>query len=346
MEKAILNNEIEGCEDSHPFIFTKEGPMNIDRNILRICATAILCAVFLRLLGNVSLGSALGPEDVASMALFLQTGRVVRQGDIQETTPETEPTVLETAPPEKQPLSFSPEDAQAVEIYDYAGKDPDLEALLMEPLSWDLTQEQPTVLILHTHASESYENTEGYTESSQYRTLEEGYNMISIGDAVAEALTQQGITVLHDRTLHDYPSYDGSYDNARQTISQYLSAYPSIRLVLDLHRDAMVDSSGQQIGYTVSTEKGEAAKVMLVVGCNNDAWAENMALAVKMQVRLEALCPGICRPICLRNAKFNQDQSPGALLIEMGAAGNTRQEALLAAEYVAQAIVELAVGTS
>ena len=319
--------------------------MNIDRNILRICATAILCAVFLRLLGNISLGSALGPEEVASVALFLQTGRVVRQADIPETIPETEPTVPETTVPEPQPFSFSPEDVQSVEVYDYAGKSPDLETLLLEPLSWDLTQAQPTVLILHTHASESYENTENYTESSQYRTLDEDYNMVSIGDAVATALQNAGITVLHDRTLHDYPSYDGSYDNARQTISQYLSEYPSIQLVLDIHRDAMVDASGQQIGYTVTTEKGESAKVMLVVGCNNDAWQENMSLAVKMQARLEVLCPGICRPICLRNAKFNQDQSSGALLIEVGAAGNTRQEALVAAEYIAQAISDLALGT-
>lgn len=320
--------------------------MNIDRNILRVCTTAILCAIFLRLLGNVSFGTSLGPEDVASMALFLQTGRVVRQAEIPETVPPTEPTLPEPTVPEIQPLVFSPEDAQAVEIYDYANKSPDLGALLTEPLSWDLTQEQPTVLILHTHASESYENTENYTESSQYRTLEEEYNMISIGDAVAKALTQQGITVLHDTTIHDYPSYNGSYDNSRQTVSQYLSAYPSIRLVLDLHRDAMVDASGQQIGYTVSTEKGESAKVMFVIGCNNDAWKSNMALAVKLQARLEDMCPGICRPICLRNAKFNQDQSPGALLIEMGAAGNTRQEALLAAEYVAQAITDLAKGTA
>lgn len=324
--------------------------MNIDRKILRICTTAIFCAVLLRLLGNFSLGTAadvFSPVDLASMALFFQTGRMVRQVETQETLPqETQsPTLPEPTQPEKEPFSFSVEDAQGLEIYDYAGKEPDLSTLLMEPLTWDLTQEQPTVLILHTHASESYENTEGYEESSQYRTLDEAYNMVSIGDTITEALTEQGITVLHDRTLHDYPSYNGSYDNARETIAQYLRAYPSIRLVLDVHRDAMVDASGQQIGYTVATGKGDSAKVMLVVGCNNEAWKENMALAVKIQARLEDLCPGICRPICLRNAKFNQDQSPGALLMEMGAAGNTRQEALLAAEYVAQAIADLSKGT-
>ena len=231
-----------------------------------------------------------------------------------------------------------------VEVNDYAGKDPDIETLLLAPLDWDLTGDEPTVLIFHTHASESYTKTEQYTESSQYRTLNEEYNVISVGEQVAQLLEQQGICVLHDKSLHDYPSYNGSYSNSRASVEKYLQDYPSIRLVLDVHRDAMVDSMGKQIGYTVDTEKGKAAKVMLVVGGNNTAWKENMSLAVKLQARLETLCPGICRPISLRKSKFNQQLSPGAILIEMGAAGNTRQEALVAAEYVAEAVLSLSQG--
>ena len=193
---------------------------------------------------------------------------------------------------------------------------------------------------------ESYEKTENYTESSAYRTLDENYNVISVGDHLAEILSRQGIAVLQDKTLHDYPSYNGSYSNSRKTLATYLQEYPSIQLVLDIHRDAMADSAGNQIGYTISTEKGTAAKVMLVVGCNNPGWQENAALAVKLQAQLEKLCPGICRPMSLRKSRFNQDLSPGAILIEMGAAGNTRQEALLAAEYVAEAILALAGGVT
>lgn len=318
--------------------------MNIDGKILRIGTAVILCAVFLRFLGSTA---AVDQEDIGSALVFLQTGRVVKLAEAVE----TEPVPEETQPPATEPVivhdpvSISPEDSALVKVNDYAGKDPDMESLLLQPLSWDLTGDEPTVLILHTHATESYTKTEDYTESSQYRTLDEQYNMISIGAHIARLLKDQGIQVIHDTTLHDYPSYNGSYGNSRETIQKYLQEYPSIQLVLDLHRDAMTDSSGKQIGYTVSTDQGKAAKVMLVVGCNNSGWKENAALGAKLQVQLERLCPGICRPMALRQSRFNQDLSPGVILIETGAAGNTRQEALLAAEYVAQAIIDLSWGT-
>lgn len=322
--------------------------MNIDRKILRISTAVLLCAVFVRLLSGSSWGStAISHEDIGAALVFLQTGRIVKLSDPVEnqnievpTQPSaTEPVVLPV------PVSILPEDADLVQVNDYAGKKPDIGSLLSQTLSWDLTGEEPTVLILHTHATESYLKTEEYTESSQYRTLDEGYNMLSVGDYVASLLEAGGITVLHDKTLHDYPSYNGSYGASRETVRKYLKEYPSIQLILDLHRDAMTDSSGNQIGYTVSTDNGKAAKVMLVVGCNNSGWQENAALGAKLQVQLEKLCPGICRPMALRQSRFNQDLSPGALLIELGSAGNTRQEALLAAEFVAEAILSLAYGT-
>ena len=89
---------------------------------------------------------------------------------------------------------------------------------------------------------------------------------------------------------------------------------------------------------------------MLVVGSDagglsHPHWQENMALAVKLHAQLEKNCPGICRPISFRSQCFNQDLSPGALLVEVGAAGNTRAEALLATEQLAQGILALAHGT-
>ncbi len=310
--------------------------MNTDRRILRACTAAIVCAVLVRLLGPAV--AAADQTRMASFLLFLQTGRVVRQAEMPESAPEETQAPTETCPEKREYLTFTAADAALVQVNDYAGLQPAVAELLTRPLEWSLTGEEPTVLIVHTHGSESYENTEGYTESSEYRTLQEQYNMISVGDRVAELLQAEGIGVLHDRQLHDYPSYNGSYANARESIRAYLQQYPSIRLVLDLHRDAAVDTTGVQVGYCVSTPEGEAAQVMLVVGGGNEAWQENMALAVKLQAGLETLCPGICRPISLRKAVFNQDLLPGAVLIEMGAAGNTRQEALRAAAYVAQVI--------
>jgi stage II sporulation protein P len=227
---------------------------------------------------------------------------------------------------------------------------PDLARLLEQPLTWNLRQQEPTVLILHSHATESYTpGGRSYTEASPFRTLDEQNNMLSIGDLVAERLEEAGITVLHDRQLHDYPSYNGSYVNARASMQKYLEEYPSILLVLDLHRDAAEDASGKQIAYTAESKYGKTAKLMMVMGMDTAArphknWQENLSLALKLQVLLEKECPGVTRPISLWASRLNQDLCSGAVLVEVGAAGNTRQEALNAAELLSDAIISLAHG--
>lgn len=315
--------------------------MEIDRRILRVCTVVLVGVLVLRLVGG-NLSGRGAQEDLMSALLFLQTGRVVRLADKIEQVPEpTQPVPVETV---LQPVVFTALDGESIRVNSYSGDTVDMQTLLQKPLNWSLKGEEPTVLIVHTHASESYTNTEGYSESSEYRTLDEAYNMVSIGAYLAQLLEAEGIHVVHDRTLHDYPSYNGSYEQSRNSVKSYLEMYPSITLVLDLHRDAMVDGMGNQIGYTVDTGQQPAAKLMLVVGAWNDNWQENMALAGKLHSQLEKLCPEICRPICLRSSRFNQDLSAGSLLIEVGAAGNTRQEALRSAEILAEAILSLSAG--
>ena len=90
---------------------------------------------------------------------------------------------------------------------------------------------------------------------------------------------------------------------------------------------------------------------MLVMGSDrgslsHERWQKNLALAVKLQAQLEGAYPGLCRPIQLKESRYNQDLSMGALLVEVGTAGNTRQEALVAAEYLAQGIIALADGAN
>lgn len=319
--------------------------MDNDRRILQICTAVLLGAVILRLLsGPAAQGFRVtDAQDIASALLFLQTGRVVKLADIpQETTEPAQPEAV--VPDQAQPLVFTSDDLDRVACNSHSGDTADIPSAMKQPLYWDLKTPQASVLILHSHATESYTKTEAYTESSEYRTLDESYNMISVGAYLSELLQAQGIQALHDRQLHDYPSYNGAYEHSRGAVQTHLQENSSIQLVLDLHRDAMVDSMGNQIGYTMDTDSGKAAKVMLVVGAWNDNWQENMALAVKLHARLEQICPGICRPISLRSSRFNQDLSAGALLIEVGAAGNTRQEALRTTEILAEAITSLSNG--
>ena len=226
------------------------------------------------------------------------------------------------------------------ELTNPAGLEADLPALLAEPLGWDLRE--GAVLILSTHATESYtKDGEGYEESADFRTLDEGFNMLSIGDRIEQLLAAAGITVIRDRELHDYPSYNGSYAHARADLEALLEAHPEVSLVLDLHRDAADGPDGRQYRPLA----GDRAKLMVVLGSGFGHWQENLSLALKLCAQLERQHPGITRPIQLRRATFNQDLSPGALLIEVGAAGNTRAEALKAVEELASAIIALSRGT-
>lgn len=329
--------------------------MNMDSKLLRIGTAVLACVLAMYLVIRVrgdTVKPGLGAQRLGQAIVFMTTGRIVRQADIDAFATEPEPVTQPPKPTvsEKQPVTLSAEDAALVEIKNTAQVELDIRQLIEQPLDWDLTQDGPAVLILHTHGSESYENTENYTPSSAYRTLDSRYNVVSVGDRITERLEAAGIGVLHDRTLHDDPSYSGSYEQSRKSVQAYLEEYPSIRLVLDIHRDAAEDASGRQVGYTVDTPGGTAAQLMLVLGTdagglNHPAWRENMALGVKLQVCLEKTVPGICRDMSIRTSRFNQDLCPGALLVEVGAAGNTRQEALVAAGYLAEAIILLAEGT-
>lgn len=326
--------------------------MDLQQRTRRFGMYVILCALLLRLhLGGVpqKLLQWVTADEQLPFLIYLETGRNVRFSVSSDLIMDF---FRESPAPWQQSRElprFSAEDAAAVQMdYDCRLR-PDLSALLNRPLDWNLTGEEPAVLILHTHATESYtQGDEFYEESSSYRTLDERYNMLSIGDAVAKQLEKAGIRVLHDRQLHDYPSYNGSYLHARETISQILEQHPTIQLVLDLHRDAAGEGR-HQLRTEAAAEGEPSAQLMFVVGTNasgqaHDNWEDNLALALKLQVQLERQCPGIVRPVNLRAQRFNQDLCPGALLVEVGAAGNTRQEALRAARQLADAITALASG--
>ena len=318
----------------------------------RFGISVILCACILRLSLEGIPGMLLQwmSEKISnSFQIYSETGRNVRFSASSEEILDHVRESPQPWIPVEERLSFSSEDADLVEMdYDCALR-PDLETLIRTPLDWDLTSGDPAVLILHTHATESYtKQGQDYAETAQYRTLDEDYNMLSVGEEVAEVLENHGICVIHDREIHDYPSYNGSYVDSRKTVEALLEQYPSIRLVLDLHRDAL-EKNGTQIRPVMDAE--DCARIMIVAGTNvsrqnHENWQENLSLALKLHIQMEKLYPGIMRPLNLRPQRFNQDLSPGALLVEIGAAGNTHDEALTAARRLAEAVASLAKGVN
>ena len=330
--------------------------MDLQRRCLGIGSVMIVAAVILRLLSAgawQTIAAALESPETAAFMLYLETGRVVHP-EPEPLSGETEPTTL--PPPDPVPTEtvaasvdvpcFAPVDAALVDVRYYASYRPDLQQMVTSTLQWELCADEPTVLILSSHATESYDpKAEPYTATTAYRTLDTRHNMISVGAYVAQELEKAGISVIHDTTLHDYPSYNDAYIDSRKAVQGYLKQHPSIRLVLDLHRDA-TDESAAQLDTSALVNGVESAQLMLVVGTRQEDWQSNMALAVKLTALLEKRHPGITRPISFRTQRFNQDLSPGALLVEVGAAGNTRQEALTAAKALADAIIALSKGAN
>ncbi len=343
--------------------------MEQERQSIRIGLAVIAWAVLLRICGMGVWDTAarfLTKPEVASFLLYMETGKIVRHYPPEEQTPVPEQTVATTQTPptthtyptmqthpEQTPLpQFNREDAALVEIRNHCGYEADIPAMLVSDLRWDLTQDGPAVLIVHTHATESYTKASGqnYTESSAYRTLDEHYNMVSIGSRIAEALRAGGIEVIHDQTFHDYPSYTASYGNSRSAIQAYLQEYPSIRVVLDIHRDA-ADLEDGQLTTSAMVDGKASSQLMMVVGTDanglhHPSWTQNMALAIKLTALLEKRWPGLTRPISFRSERFNQDLSTGAMLIEVGAAGDSHEQALTAADALAQGLLTLCRGTA
>ena len=322
--------------------FDKGGTM--EQKAIQMGAAVLVFALLLRLTGTWEGGQ----KELGRTLFFLSTGRMVTETLPPQTESTQTPATYALSEDAAVPV-FGPSQEALVQVN--APWQVDIQSLLQKPLAWKLKGEQPTVLILHSHGTESYEKKEDYQEISPYRTLDNGYNMVSVGDRVAQLLEAEGIRVIHDKTLHDYPSYNNAYTNARSAIEACLSENPSVCLVLDLHRDAAEDENGNQKAATVSINGESTANLMLVMGSDKGSlsyphWEQNLALAVKLQAQLEQMYPGLCKPIKLGTSRYNQDLSTGALLIEVGTAGNTRAEALAAAELLAEGILALANGAN
>ena len=236
-----------------------------------------------------------------------------------------------------------------VYLKNYTSAKVDLKELLNKKINFKINKNsEPQVLIMHTHTTESFMQTDEnyYTEDFNSRSTNNNKNMVKIGGIIAKKLNDNGIKTLHDKTQHDYPEYTGSYNRAAKTINNYLKKYPSIKIVLDLHRDAISADGGKA---KLVTEIGgkKAAQVMLVMGSQTGSikdhpkWKENLSLAVKLQQIMEAKYPTLARPLMLMSKKYNQSLSTGSLLIEFGTDVNTLSEACYSAEMVGDSLVSL-----
>ena len=208
--------------------------------------------------------------------------------------------------------------------------------------------EGPQVLILHTHGSEAYTMPPGleYEPTSECRTTDCTCNVVRVGDELAGVLEAAGLTVVHDTTLHDYPEYSGAYDRSLTAAKAYLEQYPSIQFILDVHRDAISDGNGGMYKVVSDVAGQNAAQLSFVVGTDGGGlehplWQENLKLAAAITQCLAEDYPTLMRPITVRNSRYSQHLTTGTLLVEVGAAGNSLDEALLSARLLGNALAEV-----
>ena len=223
----------------------------------------------------------------------------------------------------------------------------DAQKLINEALTFKIDDGAPQVLIVHAHASEAFTPTDKnyYVPTDPDRTEDINFNVVRVGEEIAKILNEKGIQTLHDKTIHDFPSYNGSYQNCLATVNRYLAEYPSIKVVLDIHRDAMVRADGTKLKVTTTIEGKKTAQVMIVSGSDNSGlhhpnWRENLKLALRLQAKMNELYPTLARPISLVKERYNMHSTNGALLLEVGSNGNTLEEALNGGHYLALSLAE------
>ena len=223
----------------------------------------------------------------------------------------------------------------------------DMEALKREDLSFELKKNDTEVIIYHTHTTETYtkQDDDCYEESGEFRTLDKNYNVVKVGGRIKELLEKRGVGVFHEQEIYDYPSYNLSYSKAGKAITSLVKKYKNANIVLDIHRDAL--GTGTEIYKPIVNIAGEdVAQILLVVGSNqgglsHSKWRENLKFALKIQQIANQKYPGLCRYVILRKERFNQHVAPGALIVEMGATGNTMDEVLRSAALFTDVLLEV-----
>lgn len=224
----------------------------------------------------------------------------------------------------------------------------DIEQMLKDPLHFDMSVSGPKVLILHTHATEAFspDGATHYDLDESDRTRDNSQNVVRIGEEVDKILNSRGIETLHDTTQHDYPSFNGSYSASLKTADWYIDKFPSIQIVLDIHRDSIVYDDNTKARPVSVIDGKKAAQLMLVVGTDaggldHPNWRSNLSFALHLQAQINKNYPSLMRSVNLRKERFNGHTTKGSIIIEVGTSGNSLEEALYGASLCANSLADM-----
>lgn len=227
-----------------------------------------------------------------------------------------------------------------------ATKKPDFSALIKEGPSLTVKDKsEPTVLIFHTHTTESYllSDTGEFYEGYETRSFDSSQNMVRVGKEICKVLEANGIGYIHDENIYD-ESYNGAYSRSRVTVEEYLEKYPTIKIVLDVHRDAIYYSDTSHCKPTAEINGRKAAQIMIITGAEEGYisdfpdWEENLKFALCIQKTAEEKFPGLMKPLYFCQRKYNMDTSLCSVLLEIGTDANTLDEALYSAHMMGEVL--------
>ncbi len=225
-----------------------------------------------------------------------------------------------------------------------------IEEKLKEKIDLSVTKDKPAVLIFHTHTTETYQILDRgfYEEGFMTRSNDKGRNMVRVGEAICEQIEKAGYKVIHDTEIYD-GKYSGAYNRSRKGVEEYLKKYPSIQIVLDIHRDAIQQNNGTKIKPVAEVNGKKAAQIMIISGCQEQGnsvtnlpdWQYNLTFALHLQNQLEKMYEGITRPLYFCPRSYNMNLTHCSLLIEVGSDSNTLDEAVYTGKCLGTAVAEI-----
>ncbi len=264
------------------------------------------------------------PSNTSTGQLKEASSSITFEGDVEETDQKNNPIVS----------------SGKINIKNETGLKIDIKKLLNEPLKLVPDKKGPKIFIYHTHTTECFLKSADEIGKSKTpsRTTNNKYNVVRVGDALINNLKKYNIDVLHNTTIHD-ADYNSSYVKSLNTLTGYVDKYSSLKMAIDLHRDA----AGEGKLRAVKKINGKnVAEIMFVIGTDaklsNPRWKENLKLAIKVQARLNEICPGIAKPIYVSKNRYNQHLMNGSVIVEIGGDGNVIDECVRSTSYLAEAI--------
>lgn len=223
--------------------------------------------------------------------------------------------------------------------------DLDGKQLLQTDLSVKMKGEDPLVLIYHTHGSETYKKENGKTGS-----------VIDVGKRLKKELEEKyGIKTIHDTSIYDQVNGEldrnAAYNYAGDSVAATLKKHPSIKVVLDLHRDSVEDS----IHLVTEIDGKKTAQIMFFNGVSrlksgeidylyNPNKSANLAFSLQMQLLAAKYYPDYTRKIYIKGYRYNLHLAKRAMLVEVGAQNNTVTEAKNAMVPLAELLYRLLSG--